>query len=74
LSESIRKDAKSCLLHGVTRKATPKPMNRSLEESGRNGRQGSLQKSLSKKALIGYEKKNVAWIGTTVGTNRKIFC
>jgi hypothetical protein len=49
-------------------------MNGSLEESGRNGHQGSLQQSRLQKALMGYKKKNFAWRGATMGPNRKIFC
>jgi hypothetical protein len=58
LIESIRKDAKGCSLHGVARQATPKPMNGSLEESGRNGRQGSSQRKNAshKKALMDFKK------------------
>jgi hypothetical protein len=70
---SIIDDAKGYLLHGVARKVTPTLMSGSLEEPGRNGHQGSLQKAACKKPLW-VIRCFFSWRGATVGPNRKIFC
>jgi hypothetical protein len=73
---SIRKDAKGCSSHGVTRKAIPTLINGSFEDPGRNGQQSSLQIALmewcsSRVGASSRYKKKIASRGAAMGPNRK---